>query len=123
MKVPPHLGLERRIELLLCFVGRGGRIVAGHQDKVRLEVIAEVGGFFTADPVGLGLGALVVFSGVIEPAVATGVEVRVALGAGVTICDAAARGVLNLVAAFPAQQSHQSSVVSRSGLDLNLGAG
>jgi hypothetical protein len=47
-------------------------------------------------------------AGVVELAVAAGVQVGVALGTGVSIAHTAARGVLNRFAAFPATELHKS---------------
>lgn len=49
------------------------------------EVVAVISGFFIAHPLGLSFGALVVLRGVVMAAIAAGVEVVIALGAGITV--------------------------------------
>ena len=77
----------------------------GEQDGVRLEIVAVVGLLFVTDPFGLGFGAVVVSSRVVESAVEAAVKVRVALGAGVSAHDAFGR--VNLFAAFEAGEPHR----------------
>lgn len=103
-----ELSLEEGIEFLLGVVAGGGAS-AGAQDGAGGEVIAVVASFFVADPFGLVFGALVMFAGVVELAIATGMEVGVALGARVAVTDATAAGVLNLRTAFPAVELHRNS--------------
>jgi hypothetical protein len=49
------------------------------------------------------------FAGVVELAIATGMEVGVALGARVAVAHTTAAGVLNLRTAFPAVELHRNS--------------
>ena len=79
---------------------------SSHQRGIGLEVVAEICGFLIPDACGPGFRALVMFCGIVELAVAAGVQVAAAVGAGVAALDAAARGVLNLSAAFPTRKSH-----------------
>jgi hypothetical protein len=46
-------------------------------------------GFFIADPLGLGFGALVMFAGVVELAITAAMQVEAAMGAGVRAKHAA----------------------------------
>ena len=81
----------------------GSRCIGvGHQGRVWAKVAAVVGGLFIADPSGLGFRALVMFAGVVELAIAAGMQVGAAPGAGVARADAASGGILNLLAAIPA---------------------
>jgi hypothetical protein len=71
-----------------------------------LEVAAVVGGFFIADPFGLGLRALIVFTGIVELAIPAGVQVGAALRADVARSDTASGRIFNLLAALPAIEVH-----------------
>ena len=61
-----------------------------------------------ADPFGLGFGALVVLGAVVELALAAGVEIGIALRAAIAPPDAAAGGILDPLAAFPAIEDHKN---------------
>lgn len=71
-----------------------------------MEVAAVVGGLFIANPFGLGFRALIVSAGVVEPAIAAGMQVRVALGANVASSDTTSGRIFNLLAAPPAVEEH-----------------
>ena len=80
----------------------------GKECRIWGEVVAEIGGLFITDPLGLRFGALIIFAGVVEPAVATRVEVRITLGAGISPADTAAGRVLDPAATFPAMKQHKA---------------
>ena len=100
---------EQLVKLLLGFVSLGvGAAGAGQQGWIGTKVIAVVGGLLLADPVGLGFRALAVFAGIVELAIAAGVQVGVAPGAGVARGDAASGGILDSLSAFPAIEEHSA---------------
>jgi len=81
-------------------------IGVGQQGRVWAKVAAVVGGLFIANPFGLGFRALVMFDGVVELAIAAGMQVGAAPGAGVARANAASGGILNLLAALPTVEEH-----------------
>ena len=99
------LTLKERIEFLLGVFG-SRRAFTRTQSRMRRKIVAVVCGFLIPDPLGLGLGALVVFARVVEPAIPAAVKVRVAMRAGVAGPHAAAGRELDRLAAFPAAQPH-----------------
>jgi hypothetical protein len=84
----------------------GGAVGAGEEGGVRSEVVTVVGGLFIADPFGLCLSALIMFAGVVELAIAAGMQVGVALGADVERAHSASGWIRNLLAAFPTVEKH-----------------
>jgi hypothetical protein len=96
--------LEERIEFLLGVAARSRRLSA--QDGIRPVVVTVVGGLFVSDPFGLRLRTLVILGGIIEVAVAAGVEVGVATLASVARADPRPRRTAGDVPAFPARELH-----------------
>ncbi len=97
--------LEEGIEALPCVIALAGIGAAGHEDRIRLEIIAVVGGFFVTNPFCLNFSALVVLSGIVEPAVAAAVHVGVA--ARTRIAGSNAFRCLNNFAALEAGKAHK----------------
>jgi hypothetical protein len=97
--------LEEGIETLPCLIASAGIRATGHEDRIRLEIIAVVGGFFVANPFGLGFSALIVLSGIVEAAVAAAVQVSIACRACVAGHDAFQH--VNLFTAFKAGKPHK----------------
>lgn len=105
-RLPRSSGLEQGIEFLLGFFGGRRRAARSAQNRVGRKVVAIIRRFLIANPLGLGFGALVVFTRVVKLAVSAGMEVEVALRANVARADSAPRGILDYPSAFPADKLH-----------------
>jgi len=113
------VSLSENSRTVTAFAHGGGVVGAGQQRWIGAKVIAVVAGFLVANPIGLCFRALVMFAGVVELAIAAGMQVRAAPGARVAPVDAASSGILNLLAALPAVEEHISlSAFPRDNLRL-----
>jgi hypothetical protein len=107
---------EQRIEFLLRVLFRRHRPFARAQDLIGREVVAVIGSFLVAHPLGLSLGALVVSGGNVEAAVAATVKVSLAPQASVTRAHPARSSRdFKYIAALP-HFSNQPSAIGRESL-------
>lgn len=74
-----------------------------------LEVIAVVGGFLIAHPLGLRLGALVMLCGIVEPAIPAGMKVSAAGGTLLAAANPFTRFDFEGFAAFPTEHKKAGS--------------